>query len=1243
MSRRKLIISLLLFLIYEAGVWFGAGALAAPANFLLVVFVLTALGLTVLIVYLLISRLTTASKPAPPAPTAGAGQDQAPPVAPAPRTGADPELETVSVLLNEANNRLAQSPTLASRRLRTTVYNLPLFLLSGPEGAGKTTTFLKAGLEPELLAGQVFRDANVLPTRLANFWFTSDSLFVEPSGNLFSQDAGRWRALLDRLQGKSARGFLKKLFPGKTPPQLRGFVLFVDIGPFLGVPDPSRIGNLGRRIQERLRIAGESFGTNFPVYVVFTKSDTAPYFSDFFGHLTETEDQQILGCTVPAVAPSQRPAGEVFAESETARLSEAFNSLYYSLAEKRLTMLARETNAAKKPAIYEFPRELKRLRDTLVQFLVDVFRPNPLQPGPILRGFYFTGTRTVALSALAAVASPDQPQRPALGEATRLFDVAEYQKRIGLAAETPSSPVETTVSRWCFVSELFHRVILADPLGRRVAYTSPRHDMSRRVLFGGLAAVCAIFAVLFIRSWWGNAELLSQVEQAAQTPYAFTPNLRATPSLDALRGMEALRQQLATLLDYERNGAPWRLRWGLYSGTRVLPSVYDLYFQRFRQSFFQDAHDSIASTLATLPPMPDPNRGYNAIYDRVKAYRMITQCKCTPDKAFLAPVLSEVWLSGRAIDPERQALALRQIDFYAEELRHRNPYNFKERPELTDRGRQYLSAFGGVDRLYRGIVEDTNRQRSAARLADLAPNWKQALSGPGEVQGAFTRDGWNYAEKAISNPDQASLGEPCVLGGAGALKQFAQGAQIQAQLQNRYIADYIRKWRDFTATTSVEPFRSIPDAAKKLEILAGNRSPLLAALFLIADNTSFPAATPGAGSAVQAAAGSGLLNKLLPAKVQKVAAVAQNALPAGEPQASPADIARIFQPASQVVSVTNRDRLIDDPNRNYMNALAAMQTAMKALVDDRPNNPNLALHQSAKQAADAGIDQVRQIAAKFNINGSEGFDQDVKRLLESPFHESMKFIITDVGKAGREKANGAARQFCARLAPVERKFPFNAQSDVDASADEVAAIFAPGTGAFSTLQQQLSKAMVKQGRIWAPASDADVQLTPEYLRFVNRLQQIQDALFADSSGQMHMRYSLKPLPNPSVQSMTLEIDGDRLVSAGAQTQAKQFTWPGPPGAQQTKIRVQAGASVPFASYEGLWSVFRMVGDADPRPPGSRIIELSKVRQGRSTPDSVLDSNNKPIVVRLEIGDLPGGIDVFDRNFFRIACVARAAQ
>src|ERR1041385_2409096 len=125
------------------------------------------------------------------------------------------------------------------------------------------------------------------------------------------------------------------------------------------------------------------------------------------------------------------------------------------------------------------------------------------------------------------------------------------------------------------------------------------------------------------------------------------------------------------LLDYDRNGAPWRMRWGLYAGGRALPAVYDLYFQRFRQLFFDDIHGFLSGTLVRLPPSPDAQNSYNATYDRVKSYRMITQRKCSPDPAFLTPVLAGNWLAGRTIDPDRQTLAAKQISFYAAELKQK--------------------------------------------------------------------------------------------------------------------------------------------------------------------------------------------------------------------------------------------------------------------------------------------------------------------------------------------------------------------------------------------------------------------------------------------------------------------------------------------------------------------------------------------------------------------------------------------
>src|SRR5579872_5382801 len=218
MTKRKVLISILLFLIYAAQVWFAAAYLFSVLNFMLVVFVLMALGLTVLIVYLLIARMH--APPAAAAPVAS-GQEGERPAPVRPVAGDDPEVTALAGLIAEANTQLARSPKLASRRVKTAVTRLPLFLLGGAEGTGKTSVFLKSGLEPELLAGQVFRDANIVPTRLANLWFAEDSLFAEISGGLFSGDAGRWNALLARLQGRGAGGFFRRLFPGKGDAPLR--------------------------------------------------------------------------------------------------------------------------------------------------------------------------------------------------------------------------------------------------------------------------------------------------------------------------------------------------------------------------------------------------------------------------------------------------------------------------------------------------------------------------------------------------------------------------------------------------------------------------------------------------------------------------------------------------------------------------------------------------------------------------------------------------------------------------------------------------------------------------------------------------------------------------------------------------------------------------------------------------------------------------------------------------------------
>lgn len=1129
-------------------------------------------------------------------------------------------------LMREADQRLAQSPTLASKRVKSSLADLPLYILTGPAGVGKTSTFLASGLSPELLAGQVQRESIVLPTSLSNFWYTSDAIFVEAGGRFFADDPGQWRGFVHRLCGAS-HSILGKLRAGRTPQAgVRGVIWFCDVIPFLGIPEPSRIGTMARKVQERLHALGEALGSSFPVYVVFTKADQIPHFDDFIHRMPDEEDRQVLGCTWPV---SNLPrSGEVYADAQTRRLLDPFNQLYASLAEKRLKLLAREPESARKPGIYEFPRELKRIRDSLIHFLVDAFRPNPLQPGPLLRGFYFTAVRQV----------PVRTASPGAVLNGRSADPKNLDATVLFQAAAPTA--ENTVPRWTFTTQLFHDVILRDPLGRAAGAENVRRDRKNRVLLATAAAVNVLVALCLICSWWGNWTLLSDAGQAAQGQFA-RPAPGGLPSAADLRSMDGLRRVLEPLVEYGRDGAPWRLRWGLYSGDRILKSAYDAYFELFRRYFLTDAEAAFVARLARVSAQ-DRSVPYSAAYDTLKAYRMTTSGACPADAAFLVPVFTQSWQSGRAVDGERLQLIEQQVNFYANELGHKNPYAIEENPELVAQSRAFLSTFGGVDRLFRGIVAEANKlPRQPSRIADLAPNFRQVLTGPGEVQAAFTREGWAYAQQAIREPNEQSAGEACVVGGSGASTPFPQGSQVASQLSAMYTRAYMQAWKDFLTSTGVQPFRSAAEAAQGLEILADNRSPLLAALFLAAENTSFSgSARPAASATAAQSASTGLLARILPAAAKKAAPVNSSSNDGN----LAADLARVFQPVHEMVPAGNRDRLIGDPNRDYVNALSEMQQAMARLKDDPPSNPDLTLNAQAQQAAEKGLDSVRQMAQKFNITGSEGTDVAVQRLLESPFRYSMRFVITDPSKVARDKLAGAAKSFCVRLSALEREFPFNPQSDIDAPPDEVAAVFAPPSGALFLFEQQLGKLVVKEGKEWVQNPDTpSPRVTPEFLQFLNHMTAISGALFEDGSAQMKLGYGLKLVPGSGVESISLDIDGQQLTATSGQAETKAFNWPGPAGAQQVLIRVKAGANIPFASYEGVWGVFHMLADADPRPFGSRIIELSKVRRGHGLPESVLDQNNQPIQVRLEVTQLPAGAGIFDRNFFQARCPVKVAE
>ncbi len=542
--------------------------------------------------------------------------------------------DEIDALVRDAERRLAASNLAQGAKLS----NMPVVFVLGEEGSTKTTTVLHSGLDPELLAGQVYQDTNVLPTRVANFWFARGMVFVEAGGKLLSEP-GRWVRLLQRLRPGKLRSVI-----GSAAQAPRAVLLCVDAEAFARPGAANSLTLAARNLQARLGEISQQFGISFPVYVVFTRINRIAFFEDFVRNLTNEEVAQVLGATLPL---QPRGTAGIYAEEETKRLSAAFDGLFYSLADHRATFLPRENDPQRLSGAYEFPREFRKLRGALVQFLVDVCRPSQLRASPFLRGFYFSGVRPVVVQ--ESVAPAPRAAQPSgfetAGSATGIFKAG--LPGAAAAPKAAASTVSRKVPQWLFLSHLFNGIILRDEAALGASGSSTRTSTMQRMLLACAFVLMLICCIGFTVSFFGNRALQSQVLEAARGIPAGEASGMNLPTPDAVQRLENLRQSLVLLTKYEDEGAPWRLRWMLYSGSELYPKVRKIYYARFHQLLFAQTQAELLTSLQRVQIPPAPTDDYGTSYDTLKAY-LITTSEWKRSTNWLSPVLTNRWARDAA-------------------------------------------------------------------------------------------------------------------------------------------------------------------------------------------------------------------------------------------------------------------------------------------------------------------------------------------------------------------------------------------------------------------------------------------------------------------------------------------------------------------------------------------------------------------------------------------------------------------
>ena len=1055
--------------------------------------------------------------------------------------GDTPDAINLNTVLRDADAKVRQAGRAGAKSLA----GLPLIYVIGDENSAKTQTVLQSGLDPELLAGNVYQDGQIVPTQLANLWLAGDYVLAEAGGALLRQPP-----LWLRLVRATIPARLGSIFGDSRLPA-RSVVVCVSIERILAPNTTEQIRALAQMLNERLRQLSQTLGISLPIYVLFTKLDRVTPFADYVNRLSEEEVKLPIGSLLSSLSTGTG----LYTEQASAQIGARFDQLLYALAEFRLDILSRGGELQDLARAYEFPRDLRKLRAGVVGFLAEVARPSQIGVNPFLRGFFFAGMRAHIVEDVLEV-GPAQPQAaaPVDAGATRIFSLAaQFQQP---AAPQSRRGGTRKVAQWVFLPHLFSKILLADKSALETSRASTRTSVLKRTLLATASLLILIVLGLATISFFNNHALEERVAKAAAAPVSpvATGGFAAQGDLDSLDKLRAILDELSR---YRKDGPPLMDRMGLYHGDALYPVACQAYANKFRTLLLAPTQAAIINKLRAVPDVPAPDSDYSAAYRPLKAY-LITASNPDPDSAqdtvdFLPSALLTEWTGSATPDPAVATLAQAQFTFYANLLPGPSScmsgVGGSRNDVVVAHARTYLNGFQGFQHVYQSMLAAANHKVPSFDFNSKFPGSAQYIFDNYSVQGAFSKDGFAFMQDAILHPDPYFRGEEWVLGPSSGPP--IDRAALSTQLRQEYIADYLQTWRTYLTKAQFIPYRNFADAGNKLGALDSNTSALLELFSLISLHTGVAAP----------------------------------------------EIASAFQAPQAVVPPSTDNRLIGASNQGYIQSLQGLEGAVKNLTLNATSTNDPTAAAPVTQAALTAEQTAETLRNSFVPDPTGGMDKTTFNLLEAPI-ESAKNLAA---QAPANAAGGGAKAFCAQIAPLLAKFPFNPQSNTEASTEEVAQVFAPGSGSFAQYNTTLRALVVQQGSQFVPAPGSTVHINPGFLAFLSSAQKISSTLFSAGGNQPSLDFTLNEVKGSGVSDALLNIDGKEIKSGG---QSASFHWVSQPSSKITLATKKNTAP----AMTGPWSVFQFSFSAPQVSPNRLKFSFSFNNQ---TPEIVLFDASGP--------------------------------
>ncbi|MBW3567844.1 MAG: hypothetical protein KY410_07805, partial [Proteobacteria bacterium] len=391
------------------------------------------------------------------------------------------------------------------------VYVLPWYMVIGRPRSGKSTAMKNARLLSPLLESL---DHDNGQTRNLDFWLYEDAIVIDTAGRYAVPDNAQrdrleWAALLDMLANH------------KEKEPLNGLVIVAAADRLLKCSEQELMEE-GRQVRASMSELMTRLEVKLPVYLMITKADLVPGFTEWAGHFPDDVTAQALGQLL------EDEHGTVME-----RVNSALDALIMRTKELRLVLLDRKRNVDS--AVIDFPETLDTLRRGLNAFANGALAENTYQETPYLRGLFMSSS-----------------------------EQASNEKK-----NAPTTP------RGLFLKEFFTRVM---PPDRDLLRTLPKAQRLRRLALqygmsiGGAVVVLAFLALsgMFFTDMRNLQQLHADIDPVA------------VDDSDVVSRFHSLAEIRRVIEALEATEATWLVPWAMPNGeTMALQAMKRRYLRGF--------------------------------------------------------------------------------------------------------------------------------------------------------------------------------------------------------------------------------------------------------------------------------------------------------------------------------------------------------------------------------------------------------------------------------------------------------------------------------------------------------------------------------------------------------------------------------------------------------------------------------------------------------------------------------------